>query len=524
MHDSDLRSITSAIRNAELETSVSRQLTAINLYWSEMQSDTRFTAAVNLYTTNVIAFATKPGVALSSAKAVQSIMLESSREDRAGDFMLAVQMDRYLIIESLLQTVWRGEWTSESTWLIECVEALSVLCDHPVFSPTIIAQSTNAYLQTAILDSCVYLLSIAYTSASWEDTKTLSKLRPALRRIGAFVTEIMSDAMLTLTSNGSPIQLENIEKANTIYDMYASNPHLFEILVQIIDEHGIVKRSCEIISQLDLAGDQARQHAIICRLLLELHRVIAQDATGAGRLSTAEAIPTYSASSLTELATLQRSGPSGVPDLNALWASMLSNMALVLRKLPYIATIVTEEVLPFMNRANARVRAATEWELHGDVSLEGLREVVATLEILQHLVTVVAEDAELKMSLLHDYGPSLIRLLRAITNAINKPNLIQTYLEQSYGSEKRLSVKTLESVVNNEAASIMHSLVVAADSIVIMLRDLTYALQVLKRSQDANLLAPSCVLSSVSPWVEVDLVSISSSRADLPSFLSMCPL
>jgi hypothetical protein len=412
--------------------------------------------------------------------------------------MLAVQMERYQIIESLLQTVWRGEGPSESTWLVECVDALSVLCDHPVFSPALIAQSTNTYLQTAILDSCVYLLSIAHSSASWEDHKTLSRLRPALRRIGAFVTEITSDAMLTLTSNASPLQLENIEKANTIYDMYASTPRLFEILVHILDEHGIVKRSCEIISQLDLAGDHSSQHAVIYRVLLELHRVLAQDATGAGRLSAAAAIPTYSTSSLTEMVSSQRSGSPDASDLNGLWASMLSNMALVLRKLPYIATVVTEEVIPFMNRANARVRAATEWELHGEVSLEGLREVVAMLEILQHIVSVVADDAELKMSLLHEYATPLLRLLRAITNAINKPNLVQTYLEHIYEGEKHLQLSTLGSVIDNEAASITHSLIVAADSIVIVLRDLTYALQVLKRSQDANLLAPSCVLSSVS--------------------------
>lgn len=490
-----MKNIASVIQGAELEASVSRQLSAVNLYWSEMKSDTNFTAAVNSYTSNAIAFAAQPTVALSSAKAVQSIILESSKEDRAGDFMLAVQMERYQIIESLLQTVWRGEWASESTWLIDCLEALSVLCDHPIFSPAIIAQSPNAYLQTAVLDSCVYLLSIAHNSASWEDNRTLSRLRSALRRIGVFVTEIMSDTMLTLTSNASPLHLENIEKVNAIYDMYASNPRLFEILAHILDEHGIVKRSCEIISQLDLAGDRSRQHAIIYRVLLELHRVLAQDAIGAGRLSTAEAIPTYSASSLTELATSQRAGPSDAPDLNEMWASMLGNIALVLRKLPYITTIVTEEVLPFMNRAHARVHAATEWELHGEVSLGGLREVIAMLEVLRHIVTVVAYDVEIQMSLLRDYATPLLRLLRAITDAINKPNLIQTYLEQSYDSEKHLPTTSLGSIIDSEAASIMHNLIVAADSIVTILRDLTYAMQVLRRSPDANLLAPSCVLS-----------------------------
>lgn len=494
----DLENITSVVMDPELGSSVARQLSAINLYWSEMKSDTSFTAAVNWYTSNAIAFATKPVVAQSSAKAVQSIILESSREDRAGDFMLAVQMERYQIIESLLQTVWRGEWAGDATWLIDCVEALSVLCDHPIFSPVLMAQSSNPYLQTTILDACVYLLSIAHSSAGWEDNRTLSRLRPALRRIGAFVTEIMSDVMLTLTSNATPMLLENAEKINAIYDMFTSDPRLFEILVHILDEHGIIKRSCEIISQLDLAGDQSRQHANVYRILLELHRVVAQDAAGAGRLSTAEAIPTYSASSLTELASSQRAGPTEAPDLNDLWANMLSNIALVLRKLPYITTIVSEEVLPFINRVNSRVRAATEWELHGESSLGGLREVIAMLEILRHIVAVVADDVEMKMSLLHDHSTPLLRLLRSITNAINKPNLIQTYLEQSIDSDKRLPAATLGSIVDNEAASIMHSLILAADSIVIILRDLTYAMQVIRRSPDANLLAPSCVLSSVS--------------------------
>jgi hypothetical protein len=102
------------------------------------------------------------------------------------------------------------------------------------------------------------------------------------------------------------------------------------------------------------------------------------------------------------------------------------------------------------------------------------------------------------MSLLQDYAAPLLRLLRAITNAINKPNLIRTYLEQSVDNDSHWSTKALTSVIDSEAASIMHALIVAADSIIIIMRDLTYAMQVLRRSPDANMLAPSCVLPSVS--------------------------
>jgi hypothetical protein len=191
-------------------------------------------------------------------------------------------------------------------------------------------------------------------------------------------------------------------------------------------------------------------------------------------------------------------GATDTPELDDLWAAMLSNIALILRKLPFITTVVTEEVIPFINRVGSRVRAATEWELHGELSLGGIREVIALLEIIRHIVSVVAEDAEMKMSLLQDYAAPLLRLLRAITNAINKPNLIRTYLEQSVDNDSHLSTKALTSVIDSEAASIMHALIVAADSIIIIMRDLTYAMQVLRRSPDANMLAPSCVLPSVS--------------------------
>lgn len=463
-----------------------------------MKSDNSFSAAVNAYTCNAIAFAVMPNVAASSAKAVQSIISEASREDRAGDFMLAVQMGRYQIIESLLQTVWRGEWTGEAAWVLECVEALSVLCDHPIFSPMLIAQSSNVYLQVAILDSCVYLLSIAHGSTSWEDNRTLSRVRPALRRIGTFVTEILSDAMVTLTSGASLVVLKNMEKINAVYDMFAADPRLFEILAHILDEHGILKRSCEMLSQLDLAGEHAMQHTDICRTLLELHRVIAQDVKGAGRLSAAEAIRTYSATSLTEISCSQRMGVTDAPELDDLWAIMLTNIALILRKLPFITTVVTEEVIPFINRVSSRVRSAMEWELHGEHTLGGLREVIALVEIIRHIVSVIADDAETKMSLLHDYATPLLRLLRAVTNALNKPNLIRTYLEQSGDSENQLSTKTLASLMDGAASSIIHALITAADTIIMILRDLTYAIQVLRRSPDANLLAPSCVLPSVS--------------------------
>lgn len=486
------------IEDPELKISVAKQLSSINLYWSEMKSDTNFSAAVNAYTCNAITFAAMPNVASSSAKAVQSIISEASREDRAGDFMLAVQMERYQIIESLLQTVWRGEWTGETAWLTDCMEALSILCDHPIFSPILIAQSSNAYLQTTILDSCVYLLSITHGSTSYEENRTLTKARPALRRIGTFVTEILSDAMVTLTSGASPVLLENMEKVNAIYDIFAADHRLFEILAHILDEHGIIKRSCEIMSQLDLTGEQATHHSEICRILLELHRVIARDVKGAGRLSAAEAIRTYSATSLTELSSSRHMGVTDAPELDALWATMLSNIALILRKLPFITTVVTEEVIPFINRVNSRVRAATEWELHGELSLGGIREVIALLEIIRHIVSVIAEDAEMKMSLLQDYATPLLHLLRSITNAINKPNLIRTYLEQSVDNDSHLSMKALASVIDAEATSIMHALIIAADSIIIILRDLTYAVQVLRRSPDANLLAPGCVLPSVS--------------------------
>ncbi|GHJ87844.1 hypothetical protein NliqN6_4246 [Naganishia liquefaciens] len=502
----DLESITSVISDPELKISVARQLSSINLYWSEMRADNSFSSAVNAYTYNAVAIAATPNVAVSSAKAVQAIMLEASREDRAGDFMLGVQMERYQIIETLLQTVWLGEWTGETAWLLECVEALSVLGDHPIFSPMLIAQSSNVYLQTTILDSCVYLLSIAHVGTSWEDDRTLARVRPALRRIGTFVTEILSDAMVTLSTGNSSGLLENMEKINAVYGMFAADPRLFEILAHILDEHGIIKRSCEILSQLDLAGDYAMQHTNICRILLELHRVIAQDTSGAGRLSAAEAIQTYSATSLTEISSSQGVGVPDITELDELWANMLSNIALILRRLPYITTVVTEEVIPFINRVSSRVRNATEWELRGEFSLEGLREVIALLEIIRYIVIVIADDAEMKMSLLQDYAAPLLRLMRAVTNALNKPTLIRTYFEQSADNENQLSTKVLAALVDSAASSVMRALMTAADTIVMILRDLTYAIQVLLRSPDANLLAPNCVLPSLS--LDVSAVKI----------------
>ncbi|KAJ9121601.1 hypothetical protein QFC22_002220 [Naganishia vaughanmartiniae] len=494
----DIDAIGSTIDDVTLAATVTKQLVAVNLYWSEMKADTSFSAAVDLLTNNAIAFAAQSSITASAAKAVQGIILESSREDRAGDFMLAVQMERCHIVESLLQTVWRGEWTSDASWLIDCVESLSMLCDHPIFSPTTLAKTTDAYLQTTILDSSVYLLSVAHSNLAWADNKVLARLRPALRRIATFVTEILSDIMLTLTTTATSVLLENADKVNAIYDMFASDERLFGILVHILDEHGIVKRSCEIVSQLDLSSASHRDHIKIYRILLELHRVIGQTATGAGRLSAADTLWTYSGSSLTEMASTQRIGRADTLELQGLWSKMLSNIALMLRNLPYITQIVTAEVLPFLNRVNPRLRSAMEWELHGESSLAGLSELVALLEILQHVVAVVADDVEVKMSTLNDYAIPLLRLLRSVTNAINKPNLVHTYLEHGIDEDLRLNSVSVSSVIDNETLSILHCLIGAADIIIVILRDLTYAMPVIRRSTDANILAPSCVLPSLS--------------------------
>ncbi|KAJ9111705.1 hypothetical protein QFC19_001065 [Naganishia cerealis] len=481
----DIDAIASAIEEVTLATTVAKQLAVVNLYWSEMKADTSFSAAVNLLTNNAIAFAAQSSISLSAAQAVQGIILETSREDRAGDFMLAVQMERYHIIESLLQTVWRGEWTSEASWLTDCVEALSVLCDHSIFSPTILAKNSTAYLQTTILDSSVYLLSIAHSSAAWDDNKVLTRSRPALRRIAAFVTEILSDIMLTLTTAATPISLENAEKVNAIYDMFTCDERLFGILVHILDEHGIVKRSCEIMSQLDLSTASNGDHYRIHRILLELHRVVGQIAIGAGRLSAADTLWTYSASSLVEIASTQRIGGTDMLELQSLWSSMLSNIALMLRNLPYITQIVTAEVLPFLNRVNSRIHSAMEWELHGESSLAGLSELTALLEILQSVVAVAADDVEVKMSLLNDYAMLLLRLLRSVTNAINKPNLVHTYLEHGIDGELGLTAETLTAVIDNETLSIIHALIAAADnaSAVKILLDMDSALQDIDLSQ-----------------------------------------
>lgn len=471
---------------------------AVNLYWSEMKADTSFSAAVDMLTSNANAFAAQYSITASAAKAVQGIILESSREDRAGDFMLAVQMERYHIIESLLQTVWMGEWNSEASWLTDCVQALSMLCDHPVFSPTTLAKTSNSYLQTTILDSSVYLLCVAHSNVAWEDSKVLTTLRPALRRIAAFATEILSDIMLTLTTTATSVSLENAEKVIAIYDMFASDDRLFGVLVHILDEHGVVKRSCEILSQLDLSSTARGDHVRIYRILLELHRVVGQTATGAGRLSAADTLWTYSGSSLAEITSTQRSGGTDTLELQSLWSKMLGNIALMLRNLPYITQIVTAEVLPFLNRVNPRIRSAMEWELHGESSLAGLSELTALLEILQHVVTVAADDVEVKMSILNDYAIPLLRLLRAVTNAINKPNLVHTYLEHGIDDDLALTSASVTAVVDKETLSILHCLIAAADIIVVIIRDLTYAMSVIRRSADANILAPSCVLPSVS--------------------------
>lgn len=463
-----------------------------------MKADTSFSAAVDLLTGNAITFAAQSSITSSAAKAVQGIFLESSREDRAGDFMLAVQMERYHIIESLLQTVWRGEWASEASWLTDCVEALSMLCDHPIFSPTTLAKTSDTYLQTTILDSSVYLLSVAHSNMAWEDNKVLTRLRPALRRIAAFVTEVLSDIMLTLTTTATSLSLENAEKVNAIYDIFASDDRLFGILVHILDEHGIVKRSCEIISQLDLNSASHWDHIRIYGILLELHRVVGQTATGAGRLSAADTLWTYSGSSLAEIASTQRIGTADMLEVQGLWSSLLGNIALMLRNLPYITQIVTAEVLPFLNRVNSRIRNAMEWELHGESSLAGLSELTALLEILQHVVAVADDDVEVKMSILNDYATQLLRLLRAVTNAINKPNLVHTYLEHGIDDDLTVTSISSKAIIDKETLGILHCLIAAADIIIVILRDLTYAMPVIRRSPDANILAPSCVLPSVS--------------------------
>ncbi|KAJ9091381.1 hypothetical protein QFC21_007236 [Naganishia friedmannii] len=484
----NFNAIISTIEDVTLATTVTKQLVAVNLYWSEMKADTSFSAAVDLLTSNAITFAAQSRITASAAKAVQGIILESSREDRAGDFMLAVQMERYHIIESLLQTVWRGEWACEASWLIDCVEALSMLCDHPIFSPMTLAKTSNAYLQTTILDSSVYLLSVAHSNVAWEDNKVLARLRPALRRIAAFVTEILSDIMLTLTTTATSVSLENAEKVNAIYDMFASDDRLFGILVHILDEHGIVKRSCEIISQLDLSSASHRDHIRIYRILLELHRVVGQTATGAARLSAADSLWTYSGSSLAEIASTQRIGGADTFELQSLWSSMLSNIALMLRNLPYVTQIVTAEILPFLNRVNSRIRSAMEWELHGETSLAGLSELTALLEILQHVVAVAADDVEVKMSILNDYAILLLRLLRAVTNAINKPNLVHTYLEHGIDDDLALTSASSTAVVDKETLSILHCLIAVADTTVVIIRDLTYAVQLSTESSAVKIL------------------------------------
>ena len=457
----------------------------LNLNWSMLDADLSFTKSflglceVSSAWTNGDALAIK--AALRAAVAIAELLAE---EERGGDVMLAIQVERLNILSFMLETALDTEAESDPASIRLLASSLRTITESQNFQPMIGLRHPEL---PPIHKPVLRILFLLLRSLSAKPSADLN-IDSTIEAATLFVLHA-ADVVLDGVIRGQSDPLGNLSQIVGVLCEIISWPST-TVWLDKMAEHNLLARSIEVVSRSRITDDFIPPS--LTNVLI-LHLGLASHPLSAEKLAVSGVLPAYSNNAITTEAEQGRIVPINSPvpnNVHSSWCGMLRVVKALLSRLPESDRpgFTRSDVVPFLRVCTAQLRLAMRWDGETPLSQSAMDELEVTTDVFYTVARAVgAVDG-----LLHDFASPAIGLLRSLRLVLSHPRLLSTLVvpaspEEHSALEKELAkidedkdVKLLDFVATPALAARATALMRVARTVLVALVIFTKAWQVVR--------------------------------------------
>ncbi|WWC72961.1 uncharacterized protein I206_106925 [Kwoniella pini CBS 10737] len=447
------------------QSTVNLALDLLNLNWSMLDADIALTRSFRQLAESISAWTEGDNLAINaSLKAAVAISETVAEEDRGGDVMLAIQVERLSILAVLLETALDTEESQQPDpeSLKQLSTYMALIVNSQSFPPIVsLRHPTLPEIHQPVL-RILYLLLQAISSSDIT-TSNVSIRESIIDASTVFVLE-SADIAFESTIKGS------FNPANSQQTAFAGNLSMIigvicelsklatgtssntnGIWLDKVQGFNLIGRSLEVLVRSRIADDKLPLH--ISSILL-LHLALASNPTTCEKLAISGLLPSYSDNAIIIQAEHGKIVPPSSTGLgnssHDAWCGMLLVIKALLSTLPDTLSFTKNDVIPFIRVVNQQILSSLSWDGESPIPLAGLNELELITDVFYGITSALENDSSTRYhGLMEDYLISVIGLLKNINYSLSHPRLLSTLYTPS-SEEERIGLEAEIQIVESQ--------------------------------------------------------------------------
>ena len=412
----------------------------LNLNWTLVDADNALTRSFHRLAESLSSWTRDDGLAAKAAlRAAETVAHDVASEERAGDVMAVVQVERLWILATLLDTALDSTEDVDQDALDNLALDMRRILDSPILSPIQSAREINLppvhrpLLRVArlLLRQAAHGSSRSHNTGMFIETASIFILEAACAAFDAMTKEAHVDSDLVLSVE--PL----IELINTGTSTW----------IDQLAESGLIQRSLILIKRMP----KASQVPTYIPSILLFHLALANHSAAAEKLAVSGIIPAYSENAVTALAEEGQIKPdSDVLSRHSAWCGMLVVVQSLLVSLPEPANFARDQVASFVRLTIQQVYLAFDRFGH-ETGRDGkpqprplTRAILDELRLVVVVLFGLSNAIPGDVRICDDFQLTLVNFLATVTHKLYQPRQFSDSIVPATAEEHASLTKELE--------------------------------------------------------------------------------
>ena len=421
-------------RNDVAQATINLALDLLNLNWSMIDADVALTKAFRaLAETASVWTEDDPMTSAPALKASVAISALLAEEDRGGDVMLAIQVERLDILVILLEMACAESAESDSEQLTEVCSNTRRILENPSFPPMAsLRHSELPALHKPILRILFLVLQALFRSKA--QATNIDSTITAATSFTLQAANVVLDELIRRPNAPESLAYDLGSIVGVLCEV-ATAPNA-EVWLERVVETNFIVQGQEIIRRCRIANDSVPPQ--VASVLL-LHLALASNPAFAEKIAMSNILPAYAHSAIAveaEKGSIVAPPLSQSPNsVHGTWCGILIVIKALLSSLTpaRAANFARNEVMPFIKVCRTQLLKALQWNGEAQLSKPALDELELVIDVYNG---VAASLGDMREELLEDLMEHLLALLKSIRFALSHPRLLSTLFTPSSEEER----------------------------------------------------------------------------------------
>ncbi|WVR08972.1 hypothetical protein IAU60_006031 [Kwoniella sp. DSM 27419] len=417
------------------QSSVNLALDMLNLNWSMLDADIAFTRSFRQLAETVNPWIEGDTLAVGAALAASVAVAECvAEEDRSGDVMLAIQVERLSILAVLLESALDdAEAQQPDAQLVRQLSiSLAAVLTSQDFPPIVsLRHSELPAIHQPVLRALYLVLTTMSTN---EITAANVSSRESLIDAGTCFALESADVVLDSIVRGKHSLPTLATDLNVVVGVLCELAKLGQdsgttAWLDKVQGVNLIGRSLEVLIRIRVTNDRV---PVYLSSILLLHLALASNPLSAEKLAVSGVLSAYSDNAIAVEAEHGRiaSPPTPTHTTHDAWCGMLLVIKALLSTLPDTTSFTRTDVIPFIRVCNAQMLRAMSWDGETPVSASNLIELELVADVFYGIVNALGPGS------LADYATPAMHLLKSVRFALSHPRMLSTLFVPSDEEER----------------------------------------------------------------------------------------